>query len=208
MTERLWLCADLSHPNADELLDRVAAALLDGPATVWLRSARDPSARDLARTARALRALTLQVGAALFVGDRVDVALAVGADGAHLPERSFDPASIASIALHRSRSVHDTEGARAHGPSSHALVAAPFGAVPGKGAPLGAAGITAICRAAGGTPVIAMGGVDGPEAVRACLAAGAYGVGARAALMASRDPRAACGRLRDALSELTAGREP
>lgn len=208
MTERLWLCADLSHPHADEVLDRVAAALLDGPAIVWLRSAPEHPPRDLARTAGALRALTREVGAALFVGDRVDVALAVGADGAHLPERSFAPASIASISLRCSRSVHDTEGARAHGPASHALVAAPFGAVPGKGAPLGAEGLAAICRAAGGARVIAMGGVDAPEAVRACLSSGAFGVGARAALMASRDPRVACGRLRDALSELTAGREP
>src|SRR5690606_14209855 len=44
----------------------------------------DASARELFRLASALRARTSAVGALLFINDRLDVALAAGADGVHL----------------------------------------------------------------------------------------------------------------------------
>ncbi|MFO0629845.1 MAG: thiamine phosphate synthase [Polyangiales bacterium] len=195
----LWLCADLDHPRAEELPARVTAALGAGPATVWLRSAHGTPACDLVHVAHQLRAITRASGAALYIGDRVDVALVCRADGVHLPERSFAPAQVAGLSLRRSRAVHDPSGVAAHAPDCDAVIASPFGPVPGKGAPLGVEGLRTLVRAAGGTPLIALGGVrDGADA-RACRLAGARGVAVRRALMDADDPAAACARLWEAL---------
>lgn len=195
----LWLCADLGHPGAGELLARVTTALRAGPATVWLRSGRDTPARDLLQVARALRDLTRARGAALFVGDRVDVALACAAEGVHLPERSFSPAALSRVALRRSRAVHDLAAVTAHAPSCDVVIASPYGAVPGKGAPLGAEGLRALAQAAGATPLIALGGVRGEEDARRCRLAGARGVAVRGALMDADDPETVCAGLWAAL---------
>jgi thiamine-phosphate pyrophosphorylase len=62
----------------------VAAAALDGGATVIQLRDKTASTRVLIEEGLALRALTRERGALLIVNDRVDVALAVEADGAHV----------------------------------------------------------------------------------------------------------------------------
>ena len=61
----------------------VAAALRGGVRLIQLRE-KDLNTRDLVALAREVRALTAQAGALLMIDDRIDVALAVGADGVHL----------------------------------------------------------------------------------------------------------------------------
>jgi thiamine-phosphate pyrophosphorylase len=58
---------------------------------------------------------------------------------------------------------------------------------PGYGPPLGLAGLARLCCAAK-LPVYALGGVDSPERVRACLAQGASGVAVMGAVMRAADP--------------------
>src|SRR6266566_4292055 len=62
----------------------VAAAALDGGATVIQLRDKTASTRVLVEEGLALRALTRERGALFIVNDRVDVALAVEADGAHV----------------------------------------------------------------------------------------------------------------------------
>src|SRR5438552_9808225 len=62
----------------------VAAAALDGGATVIQLRDKTASTRLLIEEGLALRALTRERGALLIVNDRIDVALAVEADGAHV----------------------------------------------------------------------------------------------------------------------------
>src|SRR2546422_8632351 len=62
----------------------VAAAALDGSATVIQLRDKTASTRLLIEEGLALRALTRERGALLIVNDRIDVALAVEADGAHV----------------------------------------------------------------------------------------------------------------------------
>ena len=61
----------------------IDAALRAGAPAVQLREKHLPP-RDVLALARHLRDLTRSAGALLFVNDRLDLALAVGADGVHL----------------------------------------------------------------------------------------------------------------------------
>src|SRR5256712_2631189 len=79
---RLILVTDRRATDRD-LLEVVEAALGAGLPAVQLRE-KDLPGRALLALAERLRAATARRGALLFVNDRVDVALAVGADGVHL----------------------------------------------------------------------------------------------------------------------------
>src|SRR5438105_2349530 len=71
------------------LEDRLSAALAAvprGTVAVQLR-ARGMEGAALLAAAERLRQLTRRLGAPLFINDRMDVALIVGADGVHLPAR-------------------------------------------------------------------------------------------------------------------------
>ncbi|MDB4981761.1 MAG: thiamine-phosphate synthase, partial [Myxococcales bacterium] len=100
---RLLLITDRKATKGRPLVDVVRAALSGVPAArrgevaVALRE-KDLEARVLLDLARALRAVTHAAGAALFVNDRLDVALAAEADGVHLGGRSLSPADVARVA--------------------------------------------------------------------------------------------------------------
>src|SRR5205807_2089742 len=66
-----------------DLLAAVREALEGGARAVQLRD-KGATSLELFRQAEALRRLTEELGALLFVNDRLDVACAVGADGVHL----------------------------------------------------------------------------------------------------------------------------
>src|SRR5713226_935751 len=67
-----------------------AAATIAGPGAVAIQlREKDLEARELYELARALRERCSRYGAPLIVNDRLDVAIAAQADGAHLPANSF-----------------------------------------------------------------------------------------------------------------------
>ena len=102
---RLYLITDRKATGGRALAEVVAAALtgiagsgLDpGDVAVQLRE-KDLDGRALVDLARALRATTAAAGVRLFINDRIDVALAVGADGVHLGGTSLAPAEARAIA--------------------------------------------------------------------------------------------------------------
>jgi thiamine-phosphate pyrophosphorylase len=197
---RLWLCADVDHRNAPSIVARVRAVIREVPASVWLRSPHGWSARALLEVAWALREHTHRTGSALFVGDRLDVATLVGADGVHLPERAFLPSTVrASSALRVSVATHDARGVTAAAPYADVLVASPFGALEGKGAALGREGFAALRALAPTRPFVALGGIVTADDARAAIAAGADGVAVRRALLDASDPLAACAEIARAL---------
>lgn len=201
---RLYLITDRHATAGRSLPDLVAAALRGIPAgglspadvAVQLRE-KDLEGRALAELARALRAVTAAAGVGLYINDRVDVALAVGADGVHLGGSSLDAATAAGIApgLAIAVSVHaPAEVAALRAAAGDRIAFALLGPIrdtPSKrryGAPLGDAAVTGAARS--GIPVVAVGGID-PQDVRALRAAGAYGVACIRAVMAASDPSAA-----------------
>jgi thiamine-phosphate pyrophosphorylase len=142
--------------------------------------------RDLDATARSLELEAGRlVGAApvpVLVNGRVDVALAVGAAGAHLPERDLPPAAARRL-LGRSRlvgrSVHSVAAARvAAAQGADYVVFGPVFATPSHSdqVPVGLEGLRTVAQAVT-IPVLAIGGVDARRA-EACLEAGAAGFAA------------------------------
>jgi thiamine-phosphate pyrophosphorylase len=178
---------------AQALRGIAGSGLLPDSVAVQLRE-KDLPGRALTELARELRAATAAAGAALFINDRIDVALAVGADGVHLGGTSLDVEAAARIAgglqiavsVHAPAEVAALQSAAA-GRVSFALLG-PIFDTPSKrpfGPPLGTAAITEAARA--GPPVVAVGGIS-PDRVRALRAAGAHGVACIRAVMAASDP--------------------
>lgn len=84
---RLLLITD--RTVCPDLLPVITAALEGGVRHILLRE-KGLSAGPLTRLAKALLAKTVAYGAYLLIHDRLDVALAVGADGLHLPEDGLE----------------------------------------------------------------------------------------------------------------------
>ncbi len=97
LAERLRLIV-VTDPDCAgrSVVDVVRAALRGGAPAIQLRM-KDAPAREMADAARVLLAETRAAGALLFVNDRVDVALAVGADGAHVGQDDLPVAAARAI---------------------------------------------------------------------------------------------------------------
>ena len=135
--------------------------------------------RRLYDLARGVAQLQRETGAWLVVNDRADVALTSGARGVQLTSRSMVPADARRSVptLFVGASVHSTDDARAAVAAGvHWLVA---GHVFDTESHLGEEGrgtaFIARLSAAGGAPILAIGGIR-PEHVRTLRDAGAYGV--------------------------------
>lgn len=158
-----------------------------GRVAVSLR-AKSWTAGPLLEAARALRRATRAAGAGLMINDRVDVALAVDADGVQLPEAGLPPAAARRLLGRRAClgvSRHDAAGVGAAAGADFVLLAPVFH-VPGKGEGLG---VDALARlvAAAPAPVVALGGV-GPREIPPVLAAGVAAVAMRRAVFSAADP--------------------
>jgi thiamine-phosphate pyrophosphorylase len=116
----LVLVTDRHATGGRDLVDVVARALDAGLPAVQLRD-KDLSGRALLVLAERLRALTARTGALLLVNDRVDVAVAVGADGVHLGGGSM-PVEV----VRRMLPPHALIGVSTHAPADVAATAADF----------------------------------------------------------------------------------
>lgn len=192
----LYLITDRRQlPAGRTLLDTVEAALAAGVTMVQLRE-KDLPAGDLFALAQQLRQLTRRYGARLLINDRIDVALAVEADGAHLGGHSL-PVNIARQLLGPERLLgvsthHQEEIAEAAAAGADFVTFGPVYATPSKaayGPPQGLERLRAACAGAA-LPVFALGGVSA-ERIPNVLAAGAAGIACIAAVLSAADPAAA-----------------
>jgi thiamine-phosphate pyrophosphorylase len=176
----------------------IAAALAAGVDAIQLRDRR-VGGGALFAAAVELRVLTRGRGARLLVNDRIDVALAAGADGVHLPAASFPIAAARRLVGPEAwigRSTHaPDEAARAAAEGADYVVVGPIFATPSKrafGAPLGVTALEATARI--GCPVVAIGGIT-PTELPALRTAGAHGVAIIRAVLDADDPAAVAGAL-------------
>jgi thiamine-phosphate pyrophosphorylase len=154
-------------------------------------------AGELVRMGRALRVLCDEAGAALVVNDRIDVALAVGADGVHLGQSDLSLASARKVAGSKlwvgvsTHNVAQVEAAVAAG--ADYLGFGPVFETRTKKNPdpvQGVAGLQEAVAAARGTPVVAIGGITAAQ-VQAVYAAGATSICAISAVNDAQDVVAA-----------------
>jgi thiamine-phosphate diphosphorylase len=154
------------------------------------------SAAAVLAAARRAREITRRHGAMLIVNDRVDLALAAGADGVHLGQDDL-PLAAARALVPRGFvigiSTHDLEQVRAavDGGADY-LGYGPVFATTTKENPDPVQGTQALARAveAAGIPVVAIGGIT-PETAAACAAAGAAAACAISAVNRAADVIAA-----------------
>jgi thiamine-phosphate pyrophosphorylase len=150
---------------------------------------RDLEAGALASLVDALLTVTSGTPTRLLVNDRMDVALACGADGVHLREDSIPIAEARRIAPKGfliGRSVHGVEQAAAAAAADYLIAGTvfPSASKPEDRRLLGIDGLRAIARAVQ-APVLAIGGITA-DRLDAIAAAGARGFAAIGMFMASR----------------------
>ncbi|WP_422736945.1 thiamine phosphate synthase [Micromonospora sp. WMMD729] len=163
-------------------LDRVvAAAVAGGVRWVVLRE------KDLPRTERAalaadLRAILADVGGTLVVAGPDPL----GGDAVHLPAAGPYPPPPHRLV---GRSCHNETELHRLTTEHYATISPiwPTRTKPGYGPPLEAAGLRKLIESSP-LPVLALGGVETPEQVTACVQAGAAGVAVLGALMRAEDP--------------------
>jgi thiamine-phosphate pyrophosphorylase len=170
----------------------VGQALAAGVRAVQLRE-KDLPTRDLYHLAEKLLAKTRAAGAAFLINDRVDVAMALAADGVHLTRRSLPPREsrellgpdrLIGVSSHSLAEVREAEDGGAD-----FVVLGPIFDTPSKaayGAPLTTVSLRE-ARATTGFPILAIGGIKETR-VPEVMTAGADGIAVISAVMAALDP--------------------
>lgn len=195
----LHLVADSAQLRLADFETRVRAlAEAGGPRIAIHLRGHELTAAELYRRAELCRDIFSATGTWLVVNDRVDIALAVGADAVQLGERSLEPGEARGILgdpVAIGASVHDLAGARAakSGGADFLLVGTIY---PSASHPERAAAGVELLRRMGEIelPRIAIGGIDAGR-VREVLDAGAAGVAVISAVWKAPEPVAALAEL-------------
>lgn len=190
----LYLVTDRDLAQGRPLPDVVAAALRAGTTAVQLRE-KALDTRAFIKEARQVQAWTRALGVPLIINDRVDVALAVEADGVHLGQndmpyaearRLLGPDRIIGLSV---ESVADAEAAEDW--DVQYLGVSPIYLTSTKTeleTALGLEGLRQI-RAVSRHPLVAIGGMNA-DTIAGAIQAGADGVAVVSALCSAPDPEA------------------
>ena len=205
---RLNAIVDGSLRDVGDLADLARIAARSGATVVQYRD-KDASTRAMVDQAREIRAALDGTGVPLVVNDRLDVALAAGADGVHLgrddmeagtARRLLGSAAIIGLTV---KDAADAEAAIA-APADYACIGGVFATLSkhNPDVPVGLDGFSAlrekIAAARPGLPVGAIAGIDAARAAEV-VRAGASGVAVIAAIFRAADIAAATRGLRRAV---------
>ncbi|MFA5517183.1 MAG: thiamine phosphate synthase [Desulfuromonadales bacterium] len=199
----LYLITDRTRVFGGDLLPAVERALAGGVRAVQLRE-KDLPAGELFALAEKMRSLTRRFDARLLINDRLDVALAVDADGVHLgggalpaaaARRLLGPQRLIGVSTHALSEVHAADQAGADFVTFGPVYPTPSKAA--YGPPLGLAALRQACRNAP-LPVFPLGGITA-ERVPALRDAGCPRAACIGAILFAADPAAAAVRFRSAL---------
>nr|WP_177223233.1 thiamine phosphate synthase [Moorella thermoacetica] len=169
---------------------------------------KDLPAGELYNLAREIKRV-LPSPVRLIINDRLDVAMAAGADGVHLGEASL-PTDVARRLLGPGKilgvSVHSVAAARQAAAAGadyllfgHIFPTASKESLP----PRGLVSLREVAASVG-IPIFALGGIT-VDRVASCLAAGAGGVAVMSGVMAAADPAGAVAAYRKALDTVGKG---
>lgn len=192
---RLCLVTDRGLSRGRSLIDVVGAAVAGGVTMVQLRE-KDTTTRQFLEEARTLKDLLKPRNVPLIINDRVDIALAVDAEGVHvgqsdmpvaLVRQLIGPKKIIGLSI-TNRTQIEREDAR----QADYLGIGPLYAQTTKAdasTPLGVEGFAAL-RALTQKPVMAIGGLKASNSADV-LKAGANGLAIVSAIVGANDPQAA-----------------
>lgn len=197
----VYVITDRRAAGERSIVHVVHAAIRGGATAVQLRE-KESSTRQMIQLGHELHELTREAGIPLIVNDRVDVALALNAEGVHVGQDDL-PAPMARRLIGTERILGVSAGT-----VKEALEAERDGAdylgvgdvygtpsKPDTGVPIGVEGLAAVAKAVA-IPTVAIGGIttDNAEAV---IEAGAAGVAVISAVIGANDPEAAARQLRE-----------
>lgn len=188
----------------------VAQAAIEGGASIIQFRDKEMSTRQLVETARKIKELTDEASIPLIINDRLDVALAVDADGVHVGQDDM-PAALARqlIGPHKILGVSAStveEALQAEREGADYVSASPVFTTPTKPdapPPTGLEGLRAIVEAVN-LPVIAIGGINEKNAAEV-IEAGAQGIAVISAVISAPDIVAAARYLRETVEAARKG---
>ena len=200
----LYLVTDRLLAGGRPLSEVVVAAVAGGATVVQLRE-KHCVTREFVELARAMKRELGGLGVPLIINDRLDVALAAGADGLHLGQqdmtiadarRLLPPGMVIGISAESLADAiaAEKEGADYLGISPVFATATKVDAAP----PLGLEGLAAI-RAAVRLPLVGIGGIN-VENVASVIAAGADGAAVVSAIVAAANPGDAARKLKEKIA--------
>jgi thiamine-phosphate pyrophosphorylase len=202
---RVYALVDPEHAGGHALADLARLVAHGGATLVQLRDKRSET-RRMVEHARAIKAALAPFNIPLLVNDRVDVALACGADGVHVGQGDMavdDARRLLGRDAIIGLSIKTTAQAEAAPVDilDYVGVGGVFATTSkdNTSAPIGTAGLARIAdilrRRAPGFPVCGIAGIDAGNATDV-IAAGADGVAVISALSLKPDPQAAARELR------------
>lgn len=172
-------------------LQVLSEAIKGGATCIQLRE-KEFSARELYALAKEIRELTRKNGVAFIINDRLDVALAVKADGVHLGQSDL-PAAAARLVMPPGmllgvtvRNEQQAVQAQSDG-ASYLGAGAVFGTATKSdtGKPMGLTNLSKICRRVT-VPVVGIGGINASNA-GSVIGAGADGVAVISSVVSAAD---------------------
>lgn len=207
---RLYLVTGRRIAGARPIEDAVCSAARGGVTVVQLRE-KECGTREFVELARRLKALLVPFDVPLMINDRVDVALAVGADGVHIGQSDMtvrDARALLGLQAAIGLSVETMEQAmEAESLDATYLGVSPMFPTPTKTdtAPeWGLAGLGRL-RAKSRHVLVGIGGITAENAA-AVIQAGADGVAVVSAICGARDPEHAARELRRVVDGLVSKR--
>jgi thiamine-phosphate pyrophosphorylase len=200
----LYLVTDVDACGARGVTETVKSAVAGGVTAVQLRDLR-ATTRELLNTACELRELLAGTPVCFIVNDRLEVALAAGADGVHLGQSDLPVEAAREIAGPRfiiGWSVTNVAEARIAASLPPGTIdyigAGPVFPTPTKAdaaPPIGVDGLRAVC-ALSSLACVAIGGITAARTAE-LFTTGIAGIAVVAAICAAEDPRAAAAELRE-----------
>jgi thiamine-phosphate pyrophosphorylase len=206
---RLYVILDRSVAGGRDLDSILAAVLAGGAEMIQLREKTWPSG-TLLPVAQRLRARCRAAGVPFIVNDRVDLALAIDADGVHLGQDDLPPGAarpllkpgmILGLSTH---SVEQAKAAQAAG-ADYIAVGSMFPTATKPEFQLVGPALAREVRPVVHVPLIGIGGIT-PDNVGDVIAAGVDGVAVISAVCAAPDPAAAARRFIAAIVAARGGR--
>jgi thiamine-phosphate pyrophosphorylase len=208
MDPTLYVILDRAAAGGRDLEEVLAAALGGGCTMVQLREKTWPSGRLWPLAVR-LRARCARAGVPFIVNDRVDLAVAVDADGVHLGQEDLSPAAARPL-LRRGMilglSTHGLDQARAAraAGADYIAVGSMFPTATKPDFELVGPGLLRALRPEIPVPLVAIGGIT-PDNAGEVIRAGADGVAIISAICGAADPGLAARRFREAIRGARAG---